>query len=739
MTISSLQSIQAESLPRKKTSFRLDIQGLRAVAVLVVIADHLFGWPMGGFVGVDVFFVVSGYLITALLLREYERTGKISFVTFYKRRIARLLPVSVLTIVLTVIAASLIFNSGRSSQTLVDGIWAFFFLANWRFLISGTDYFQADVPISPLQHFWSLAVEEQFYFVWPWLMLLVLAISVKFVASRASQRTILGAFLGLITIVLFCWSLWQTANYPTSAYFSTVSRAWELGIGGVLAVFAPVVGKISLRLRPLLSWAGLSVIMVSVFMISDSLRFPGPWALLPVLGTALVIAAGEDCVRVPTMVPLTNPVSQLIGNMSYSLYLWHFPIIIIAAALMPPSPLYYMLMLVGIFGISAASYYFVESPLRVWLFATEVKKHELRETRLRKKHLRQDWIQSSASLPAKIGFTFVSVVVAAGLVFAALIDPLPATSEAAAPVKIETKNQQEDAKPSSEDPVDIEQARIGKKLTGAMRATEWPNLTPAIEDLPNNFASEWLEDRCLNVTDSNLTKCLYGNKNASKLAVVLGDSFAASWMPAIRGALEPSGWRIQMLTYGECPAIAIEVIRKSDGERFAEKCSEHQQWAQQKVGELDPDLIIMGNAENSLGRLKSGAEGTTALQEWGNASGDTLGALRARSKAKIVTLTSPPGGKSLASCATNLNQPNDCVSEVKSSYRQLVDTEAQAAELVSGAFTISPEPWLCVNGRCPTFSGDVPIYVDNGHLTRQYSALLSTVLGLRLEKILTAE
>ncbi|WP_162237669.1 acyltransferase family protein [Agreia sp. Leaf244] len=184
----------------KTNAFRRDIQGLRMVAVVVVIFDHLIGWPTGGFIGVDVFFVISGFLITGLLLREHDRSNTISFIGFYKRRIRRILPAATLVLVVTVVVAFVVFNVSRATQTFWDGIWSFFFAANWRFASAGTDYFQADGPVSPLQHFWSLAVEEQFYFVWPWLMLLIFILGGRAAKwnTKAAHRAI-GIAMVIIT------------------------------------------------------------------------------------------------------------------------------------------------------------------------------------------------------------------------------------------------------------------------------------------------------------------------------------------------------------------------------------------------------------------------------------------------------------------------------------------------------------------------------------------------------------
>lgn len=324
--------------PSTGKNLRRDIQGLRMLAVVAVILDHLLGWPAGGFVGVDVFFVISGFLITGLLLREHDRTGTISFKGFYRKRIRRIAPAATLVLVVTVAASWFVFNQARFQTTALDSIWAFIFAANWHYAAAGTNYFEASGPESPLQHFWSLAVEEQFYFVWPWLMLLIF-----FLAGQRAQWDVrqghiaIGAAMGVITAGSFMWATWETANNPTVAYFSTLSRAWELGIGALIAVLAPRCQAMAPRAKWVMGHAGLAGILTSVFLITSDAPFPAPWAALPVLATAAVIIAGTgDESQAPWL--LTNTVAGYLGNISYSLYLWHFPAIILCAAALGTDP-----------------------------------------------------------------------------------------------------------------------------------------------------------------------------------------------------------------------------------------------------------------------------------------------------------------------------------------------------------------------------------------------------------------
>ncbi|MGN7252775.1 acyltransferase family protein [Arthrobacter sp. SAFR-014] len=350
--------------PQNTSQFRADIQGLRAVAVLAVVFDHLLSWPQGGFVGVDIFFVISGFLITSLLIKDIERSGSISFIGFYKRRAKRILPASLLVLLVTCIASYFLLPVSRADATRADALWALVFSGNWKFAIGGTDYFQEGLPPSPLQHFWSLGVEEQFYFIWPWLMLLVAWVVATRTRGARTGRSAMALLMVVIIIASFTWAMLETATSPTWAYFSTFSRAWELGIGALIAVVAPILTKLPSWLRPVLAWLGVGGLIASVLYVSPGAGFPAPYAAFPVAATAAIIVAGTGG-RVASLWLLTNRVMGYLGDISYSLYLWHWPVIILLVAFMPDgNPTYYLTALAVSAVLSVASYHFVEKPTR---------------------------------------------------------------------------------------------------------------------------------------------------------------------------------------------------------------------------------------------------------------------------------------------------------------------------------------------------------------------------------------
>ncbi|RAZ33173.1 acyltransferase family protein [Microbacterium sp. SMR1] len=345
---------------------RRDIQGLRALAVLAVIGAHAVGWPRGGFVGVDVFFVVSGFLITGALLREAQLTGGIRLAAFAGRRARRILPLAVVVLIATAASAFVFFNRPRAEQTLLDALWSAGFAANWRFTAVGTDYFHADDAVSPLQHFWSLAVEEQFYLAWPLLLLLTVSL---LPAARRRGAAATGAVAALAAIVVaasFAWAMLQSTDAAVAAYFSTFTRAWELAVGALIAAIVPLLRRIPPVIGGLASWIGVGSLVVAFAVIDPAAGgFPAPWAALPVVATALVLAGGvPGDPRHRHLFPLTNPVSVFTGDVSYSLYLWHFPVIVFAAVLLPAREATTVLVLAITLVLAVASYHLVERPFR---------------------------------------------------------------------------------------------------------------------------------------------------------------------------------------------------------------------------------------------------------------------------------------------------------------------------------------------------------------------------------------
>ncbi|MCU0484381.1 MAG: acyltransferase [Chloroflexi bacterium] len=338
-------------------AFRPEVEGLRGIAVVLVVLFHADLVALaGGFVGVDVFFVISGFLITALLLRERERTGRIGFLGFYARRARRLMPAALVVLVVTLVAAATLVAPLDRPGVALDGAAAAVSLANIRFALAEGDYFTVMASPSPFLHFWSLGVEEQFYLVWPALLLL----------GARGRRPRLGA--GIVLAGVLAGSLAAcvivTDVAPGWAFYSLPTRAWQLAAGGLLAIGAGALARLPGPPMAALGWMGLAAVLAAPAMLDASVAYPGVAALLPTLGAAALIAAGERRHGPAGLLSLA-PV-RFLGRISYSLYLWHWPILVLPAiaagtSLEPGTRLGLVLLSVL---VATLSWAFVEEPFR---------------------------------------------------------------------------------------------------------------------------------------------------------------------------------------------------------------------------------------------------------------------------------------------------------------------------------------------------------------------------------------
>ncbi|MET1059326.1 MAG: acyltransferase family protein [Nocardioides sp.] len=345
-------------------ALRGDIEGLRAIAVGTVLLYHVgISRLSGGFAGVDIFFVISGFLITSLLLREATRTGRISLTTFYARRARRLLPAASIVLVFTAVAGWYVLPASRHADLATDVTAATLYVVNWALAFRSVNYLAEDAGVSPVQHYWSLSVEEQYYLVWPLMMILGL-----YAAHRWSlnSRRLLLLLIGGTAVASFVYSVVHTRSEPATSYFFTTTRVWELAIGSLLA-FAAARLRVSLgrRAAEILGWVGLALIAVAVFTFTSATPWPGSAALVPTLGAAAIIAAG--CATQETGVGRLLGLRPMmwLGGISYSVYLWHWPLLILAAEQWPSIGLAQK---VGIGGVAVVLAWltkrFVEDPVR---------------------------------------------------------------------------------------------------------------------------------------------------------------------------------------------------------------------------------------------------------------------------------------------------------------------------------------------------------------------------------------
>jgi peptidoglycan/LPS O-acetylase OafA/YrhL len=332
------------------------------VAVLLVVLYHA-GIPQvpGGFVGVDVFFVISGFVITGVLLRERELTGRTSLAGFYARRARRILPAATVVIVATLVMSYHWLGFVQGDQVASDAKAAGLFFANFHFIALGTNYLTARLPPSPLQHYWSLSVEEQFYLLYPMLFALALSMWRRAAPSRRLVLLLLPVILASFTI-----SVAQTSSDATAAYFSPFARAWELALGALVAVASPSLLKLPRWAATGLGWAGAACVVIAAMVYSASTDYPGYAVALPVVGAAAVIAGGTVAPRMGAELLLGVRPMQWLGSISYSLYLWHWPVLIVAEeeSTTPLSLAHKVWLLLVALVLSVISYLLIENPVR---------------------------------------------------------------------------------------------------------------------------------------------------------------------------------------------------------------------------------------------------------------------------------------------------------------------------------------------------------------------------------------
>jgi hypothetical protein len=505
----------------------------------------------------------------------------------------------------------------------------------------------------------------------------------------------------------FSWAMWETRTNPTTAYFSTPSRIWELAAGGLIATLVEPLARMTNAIRTPLSWFGLAILAVASLQIGPDSAFPGPYALLPVIGTMLILAAGEGT-QVRDVYPLTNPLSAYIGKLSYSIYLWHFPIIVLGATLMPErGKMFIVLCVVLTIVVSILSYHWVEDPFR---------SRPWRNRKRRKQHPRptrrtQLALASFLTLTAVLAASFFVLRTPANTQAAALDGLLPTATSSA-----------------------VEQERSAE-ITAALSADTWPELTPAPADLGDEaFVPEWIVDGCLNgglpISDEEnaalADKCIYGDSSGEKTVVLFGDSIALSYVPGLREALPD--WRIEVLTIAQCPANNVSV-HLGDGSAFP-ACDTYRAWAHKRIADIHPDVIVASSSTLSIERLASNAIGTAALTEWQSGATAMVDQL-APSTERLLVLDAPPLESSPQSCKSPIKQPTDCIAPVRSDYAGVTVAQRAGVADANAENVVYPHnlTWFCSDaGQCPSFIGSVVTLADGMHLTDAGARQLAPIL-----------
>jgi peptidoglycan/LPS O-acetylase OafA/YrhL len=747
-------------------AFRPDIEGMRGVAVLLVVLFH--AWPglvSGGFIGVDVFFVISGFLITGLLYRELGRTGRIVFSAFYVRRIRRLLPAAALAIGGTFLLSAWLLSPLALPRVTLDGVAAALSVSNIRFALT-SDYFTAVATPSPFLHYWSLSVEEQFYLVWPALL---------FLLHRLGGARLL--VIGIVAIA--AGSLWlavaMTEVDAAWAFFSLFTRAWQLALGGLLAIIAlerfrttAVSGALAV-----VGWGGLAAVLVAGLLFDDQLAYPGAWAVLPTLGAVALIAGGDR--RLGPGLILRTPPLRFLGRISYALYLWHWPLLVLPAvaygeALPPAATIALVAVAVA---ISTLSTILVEEPIR----RGTARGQGRRALRLAAPPVLALALAVVVGVGASRWVTEGAMAESRGDETAAAgTDGLPPPQDIEGEVVLESfderrpRPRQAESTPGPRTPVPEVDATPAPRRTPALdpdatpkpRRTPSPTPAPAVEQdpaprktprpertprptpvvrLPEDVRPtvwkapddhELLRDNgCLQAESVTTPRsCIFGRRGSRFTVALVGDSHASHWFPAVQRVAEQRRWRLETYVKVSCPFSDVLVRNLEKKKRYTE-CLAFNQATVRTLKATRPDLVI-----TALSRWQHPVDDAYA---GATAQGDGIARLlRQVPGTKVVIADVPYPGHDVPEClAGHIRDVRKCA--VPSYHRVSGGSPARErrAARVAGGVVLNFNDLICGGeGACPVVRNDMIVYRDHHHLTATFARSLGPALDRALQTVL---
>ncbi|MET8828819.1 acyltransferase family protein [Streptomyces sp. NPDC004610] len=659
--------------------YRPDIQGLRAVAILMVVSMHCGLLDIHG--GVDVSFVLSGFLIGSQLFAEIDRTGKVSLTKFWARRFRRIAPPMAITIVITAVVSWIYVSPFRFREYMSDGLAASVSLINWRLVETGTDYFANDGSQSPYQHFWSLGIEEQFYVVAPVTLVALVWL------SRLLFRNRVFVALALIAVVAGSFFMGYTAtpdNQPL-AYFSTHTRIWEITFGVLLALWAPALSRMSTGLATVMTWLGLGTILVTAMLISEETPLPGYAVAGPLLGAALVIAGGCAAPRLGAEKVLDNPVFNFIGNVSYGWYLWHWPLLILWPSMVERE-------------------FTFQDRLRVAVlsFLLAVAMHYMVERRFRNnvKLVLTPWrgVITGGALTAS---TTAAMVIALHVV----------------PLNLSLNTSEDSASATGFQGTESVRTAVGQRA--APRVGE-SNLLAAPDDQTEHGCIDNTEIKTFVMRDN----CVIGDPDGKISVAVIGDSHSWQWGNALHEIGKKYRARMVTLAKGGCSPEAYKITREDLGREYTE-CVSWRKSALEYIGKMRPDVVVITNRAQP-----------TATREGAEESFDTLRA----TGADLVYLTDTPyPGFSVPDClAENADELASCSPKAEDviDNPEVRAMEREVAE-EHGATVIDTIPAFCADGYCPAVVGGKVVYFDYSHMTGSYARTLVPFLEPTFEKVLS--
>ncbi|TDQ55554.1 acyltransferase family protein [Actinorugispora endophytica] len=665
--------------------FRPEIQGLRAVAVLLVVAYHVWLGRVSG--GVDVFLLLTGFLITGSLVRMVERHGGVRYLAFWGRLLGRLTPAAAVVLLGTLAASALWLPQSRWRDVIEGVVAAALYHENWLLAVNAVDYLARDDAISPVQHFWSLSIQGQAYLLLP-----VLVALAAWAARRTGRdlRGVVAVVLGAVGAVSLGYSVWITAADQSWAYFDSGARIWELALGGVFAMVLP-----RLRLpeapRVVLGWTGLAALVLCGILLQVSTMFPGWIALWPTGAALLVVLAGGAGGRrgaggLLSWRPLTS-----LGDLSYALYLWHWPVLVVYLEVADrelASPL-------GGGCVVAVSLLLAVATKRL------VEDGAKRFTRTRPS-------------PAW------SLLVAAVLLLPLLT--------AAGGWTAHLDRQETLRRELAADPDNYPGALVllpDREGDGAGPTGPLPDVPvlPQPIDADDDRGDNQGPEGCHNsFEEAEVALCLDGPEDAEHTVVLAGQSHAAHWYTALRDAAESRGWRLVTMTKDACQFSTEPSYR---GEDEYVECAAWNEQAMEIIADLRPDAVVTTATRSSPGNGERVLDGYS--QRWRD--------LDAMGVPVIGIRDTPRMGFDTSDCvARHLDDPGECATDFSRSLAERPPYETEPGVPGSTEF-IDLSDYVCPEGRCPAVVGNVLVYYDDSHMTATYSATLAPVVEAEIRRV----
>jgi peptidoglycan/LPS O-acetylase OafA/YrhL len=669
--------------------FRADIQGLRALAVSMVLIYHLYPAALpGGFVGVDVFFAISGYLITGHLMRSHERTGRIGLLDFWGRRARRLVPAAALVLAATWLMSRVALPVTRLPDGARQVRASALYFQNWVLARDAVDYLKSADAASPVQHFWSLSVEEQFYLVWPLLFVLVALIAGRL--SRVTGRTVaLWMALGVVTVSL-AYSARHTRSNPAAAYFVTTTRIWELALGGTLSLLSRRLSSL-LAGQSWLGWAGLGMITASGFALSGRSAFPGTVALLPVGGAVMLIASGSSRARIGTARLMSMRPLVFLGGISYSLYLWHWPVIVFWKAYFG-----------GVSGVAGPAIVLVCVGLS-W-FTKVVVEDGVRLAPFIARHRGRSLATALAAvLPLVLVTTFI------------LSEPEPGPWN----------------------------GRLGPDYPGAAVLANSSTTVPSVVAVPpvalaRQDLPAYEKKHCEVGQHVSAPKtCAFGDTVSPTLTVALvGDSTAGNWFPALDRIAHARHWELITDIHSRCPWTAIMTLDPGNDSSFTACHTWGVSVLRDLISTIKPDVVITAERPGA-GTPQDAGTSTAARDAIAGGMASYWRQLMAVGILVVPIHETPEMYQNEPDCLSGHSASvRSCSVAASKAIMQDPPTVVATRDMKGGVRVIDMNPSICGPKQCAPVVGNVVVYRDSHHLTSTYSLTMAPQLEKKLLAVL---